>query len=59
MEASEIIKNAKWNKNTIYQDQIEYIGSDGRIVSVIRSKEGMTRQEAEEILVERVQELYN
>ena len=58
MEATKIMKEAKWDKNTIYQDQLSFTGPDGFVITVARSKEGQTRKEVEEILIEQVQERY-
>lgn len=58
MDAVTILKNAKWNSSTVYQDQLTFVGPDKKVVSVVRSKEGMTRKEAEEALIDRVQALY-
>ena len=58
MDATKIMKEAKWDKNTIYQDQLSFTGPDGFVITVARSKEGQTRKEVEEILIEQVQERY-
>ena len=58
MDAKKILEKARWNKDTTFVDQISFVGDDGYQISVPRTKEGMTRKEAEEILVEAVQERY-
>lgn len=58
MDATKIMKEAKWDKNTIYQDQLSFTGPDGFVITVARSKEGQTRKEVEEILIEQVQDRY-
>lgn len=56
LSRKEILDKAKWNKDTAYIDQLTYIFDDGFQISVPRSKEGMTRWEIEEILVDEVNE---
>lgn len=58
MTAQAILEKAKWNKDTCWEDQLTFVAPDGKLISAVRSKEGMTRKEVEEILVERVQTLY-
>lgn len=58
MTPKDILEKAKWNKDTCWMDQIMFVGPDGYEISVPRTKEGMTRREAEDILVEQVQERY-
>ncbi len=58
MTEEEILKRAKWNKDTSHIDQLTFVGDDGFIISVVRSQEGMSRKEVERTLVERVQARY-
>ncbi len=51
-----ILEKAVWNKATGYQDQLTYTFEDGYEISVPRTKEGMTRFEIEDTLVEAVKE---
>ena len=55
MTAEEILKKAKWNNNTIYGMQITFEVNEKRSISVPMTKEGMTREQAEAVLVEAVQ----
>lgn len=56
LSRKEILEKAKWNKDTGYPDQLTYVFDDGFQISVPRSKEGMTRWEVEETLVDEVNE---
>lgn len=58
MSPKQILEKSSWNKDTTYVDQITFVGDDGFKISVPRSKEGMLRKEAEEILIEVVQDHY-
>lgn len=58
MTAQDILSKATWNKNTVYQDQITFIGEDGYQIHVVRSAEGVSRSACERRLVELVQERY-
>ena len=58
MTREEILDKSTWNKNTIYQDQLTFKGPDGKGITVVRSKEGMSRSEVIEILIDEVQARY-
>ena len=58
MSPKEILEKASWNKDTAYVDQITFVGDDGFKISIPRSKEGMSRKEAEDALIEAVQDHY-
>lgn len=52
----QIMKDAYWNKVTVYGMQISYQMPDGHIVSAVRSYEGESLKEVEDRLVKLVQE---
>lgn len=58
MKPQDILSKATWNKNTVYLDQITFIGEDGYQIHVVRSAEGISRATCEKRLVELVQERY-
>ena len=55
----EILKRAKWNKDTSCLEQITFTGPDGYLIHVVRSTpEWQTRKQAEALLIEKVKEHY-
>ena len=59
MTREEVISGIKFNKDTVYDYAISFIGPDGYIISVVKSSYSATYKQMEDTLVNRVLERYN
>ena len=54
LEPKHILKDAYWNKSTIYGSQISYQMPSGHVISAVRSYPGETTKDVEDRLVKMV-----